>query len=66
MYKEIGLLQTWANDSELSKTAEQLLEIRVKELKYLNASSYTSISDEIYDGYKALEQYLQEISRFPA
>lgn len=66
MYNEIALLQGWANDIELKSVAEELLEIRVKELKYLNASSYATVSDEIYNGHKALEQYLQEISRFPA
>ena len=66
MYEEIALLQKWANDDKLKNVAEQLLEIRVKELKYLDASRYASVSNEIYNGYQALEHYLQEISRFPA
>ena len=36
----------------------------VKELKFLEASRYASISNEIYNGYKALDQYLKEISKF--
>ena len=66
MYEELALLQKWANDPKLKADAEQLLEIRVKELKFLDASHYASVSNEIYNGYLALEHYLQEISRFPA
>lgn len=65
MYEEIALLQKWANDDKLKEDAEKLLEIRIKELKFLNASCYASISNEIYNGYMALEHYLLEISRFP-
>ncbi len=66
MYEELALLQKWSVDSKLKDDAEKLLEIRVKELKFLDASRYASISNEIYNGYMALEHYLQEISRFPA
>ncbi len=66
MYEELALLQKWAADENLKEDAEALLEIRVKELKFLDASRYASISNEIYNGYMALEHYLQEISRFPA
>lgn len=65
MYEEIALLQKWASDDKLKDDAEKLLEIRVKELKFLDASRYAGISNEIYNGYMALEHYLQEISRFP-
>lgn len=65
MYEELELLQNWASDSNLKEDAEKILEIRVKELKYLDASHYASVSNEIYNGYMALEHYLQEISRFP-
>ena len=66
MYEEIALLQKWANDENLKSDAEKLLEIRVKELKFLEASRYATVSNEIYNGYMALEHYLLEISRFPA
>lgn len=66
MYEEIALLQKWANEPSLKDDAEKLLDIRVKELKFLDASRYAGISNEIYNGYMALENYLQEISRFPA
>lgn len=66
MYEELALLQKWANseDENLRADSENILIIRVKELKYLEASRYVSISNEIYNGYKALEQYLKEISKF--
>ncbi len=65
MYEELALLQKWATDEKLKDDAEKLLEIRVKELKFLDASRYATVTNEIYNGYMALEHYLQEISRFP-
>ena len=66
MYNELGLLQKWSlsEDANLRDVADNILLIRVKELKFLEASRYASISNEIYNGYKALEQYLKEISKF--
>ncbi len=66
MYNELTLLQKWAlsEDKQLSKDSDEILAIRVRELKFLEGSSYASISNEIYNGYKALVQYLREISKF--
>ena len=66
MYNELTLLQKWSmsDDSKLREESDTILQIRVNELKYLEASSYASISNEIYNGYKALLQYLKEISKF--
>jgi len=66
MYNELSLLQKWSasGSNEEKEVADNLLLIRVKELKFLESSSYASISNEIYNGYKALQQYLKEISRF--
>ena len=66
MYDELALLKKWSasDDNELKDAADNILLIRVKELKFLEASRYASISNEIYNGYKALEQYLKEISKF--
>ena len=66
MYNELALLQKWAlsNDAILRIDSENILNIRVKELKFLEANRYATISNEIYNGYKALEQYLREISKF--
>ena len=59
-------MRKWSasDDENLRNVADNILLIRVKELKFLEASRYASISNEIYNGYKALEQYLKEISKF--
>jgi hypothetical protein len=64
MYEELALLQKWASDEKLKTDANENLEIRTKELKYLSASRYVCISNEIYRGYTALEQYFEEISKY--
>ena len=66
MYNELTLLQKWsmAEDEQLKQDSDNILQIRVNELKYLEASCYASVSNEIYSGYKALAQYLREISKF--
>jgi hypothetical protein len=66
MYNELEILQKWSNseDAVVRESATNILLIRVKELKFLEASRYASISNEIYNGYRVLEQYLKEISKF--
>ena len=66
MFEELTLLQQWSvsSDENLQKDADTILQIRVKELKYLEASRYATVSNEIYNGYKALEKYFEEISKF--
>lgn len=66
MYEELALLQKWAvsSDETLRKDSDEILEIRTKELKYIIATSYASISNEIYKGYIALENYFIEISKY--
>lgn len=66
IYEELALLQRWAKseDENLKSDSDNILQIRVKELKFLEANRYTNISNEIFDGYKAMEQYLKEISKF--
>ena len=63
---ELAYLKKWAVSSNelLRKDADTLLQIRCKELKYIVASRYSSITDEIHNGYKALERYFEEISKF--
>ena len=60
---ELENIKKWANsdDTILQKHAEQLFEIRVKELKYLHTTKYFPTS-EFYDGYKALEKYLEFVA----
>lgn len=64
--EELAYLKKWATSSNelLRKDADNLLQIRCKELKFLVASRYASITDELYNGYKALERYFEEISKF--
>jgi hypothetical protein len=64
MYEELSLLQKWALDDKLKNDSDAILEIRTKELKYIVATSYASISNEIYKGYLALENYFVEISKY--
>lgn len=61
--KEITQLKNWAvsmND-ELRADSEAILEIRVKELKFMLSNNYTKKSNEMYKGYEALEAYLTNI-----
>ena len=66
MYEELTLLQKWSmsDDENLKKDSDAILEIRTKELKYIVATSYANISNEIYRGYLALENYFIEISKY--
>ena len=64
--EELSYLKKWSTSSNelLRKDADALLQIRCKELKYIVASRYATITDEIHNGYKALERYFEEISKF--
>ncbi len=64
--EELAYLKKWSTSSNelLRKDADALLQIRCKELKYIVASRYSTITDEIHNGYKALEKYFEEISKF--
>ncbi len=63
---ELAYLKKWSVSSNelLRKDADQLLQIRCKELKYIVASRYATVTNELYNGYKALERYFEEISKF--
>ena len=64
--EELSLLKKWSISFEnnLKNDADEILQIRAKELKFLIASRYVSITSEIYSGYKALERYFEEISKY--
>lgn len=64
MYEELALLQQWSQDENMKDISESILEIRAKELKYIVATGYGVISDEIYKGYVVLENYFNEISKY--
>lgn len=64
--EELAYLKKWAfsSNEDLSRDADEIIQIRAKELKYIVASKYSALSDEVYDGYKALERYFEEITKF--
>lgn len=64
--EEIELLKRWSMslEDELKTDSDRILEIRLNELKYLSACRYTIISNEIYNGYLALEKYFEDISKY--
>jgi len=66
MYEELAILQKWSSspDVQLKHDADEILEIRSRELKYIDANRYANISNEIYKGYVALEHYFEEISKY--
>ena len=64
--EELTYLKRWSvsQDENLRKDADQIIQIRCKELKYILASGYAANTNELYNGYKALERYFEEISKF--
>lgn len=64
--EEIELLKKWSMslDEKLKSDSDRILEIRLNELKYLTACRYTLISNELYNGYMALEKYFEDISKY--
>ena len=64
--EELSFLKRWSMSLEknLRADANEIIQIRAKELKFLVASRYVSLTSEIYSGYKALERYFEEISKY--
>lgn len=64
--EELAYLKKWASSSNelLSQDANEIIQIRGKELKFMVASKYSGLSEEVYDGYKALERYFEEITKY--
>ena len=64
--EELSLLKkwSWSLDDNLKNDADRIIEIRLKELKYLAACRYTIITNELYNGYLALEKYFEDISKY--
>lgn len=63
---DIALLKKWSTslNDKVRCDAEEILKIRVKELKFLLSSKYATSANEIFNGYKALDCYLEEITKF--
>ena len=64
--EELSFLKRWSMSLEknLRSDADEIIQIRAKELKFLAASRYVSLSSEMYCGYRALEKYFEEISKY--
>ncbi len=63
--KQIEQLKNWANGGDilLGVYANELFEIRIKELKFLRLSMNSNRSIEFQEGYKALEKYIEYIAK---
>lgn len=63
---EIEFLKKWSvsENKELRHDADKIIVIRAKELKNITASAYANIPNEMYNGYKAIEKYFEEITKF--
>lgn len=64
--KELELMRSMsANENEETRNdADELIKIRTKELKYIVASRYSSLHNELHNGYVAMERYFEEISKY--
>jgi len=64
--EEIVFLKKWSfsKSSELQEAADNIIKIRAKELKYLIATKYVNITNNIYNGYKVIEKYFEDISKY--
>ena len=63
--KQIEQLKSWANSGDilLGAYANELFEIRIKELKYIRLTVTSGRSIEFQDGYKAFEKYIEYIAK---
>ena len=63
---QLALLKSWSMSTEdkLRNDSDTLLQIRVKELKCILSNKYALATNEIYNGYKAIDVYLNEMNKF--
>ena len=66
--QELALLKQWSTSTndELRADSDEILRIRVKELKFMLSNNYTVNSNEVFKGYKAIETYLKNINSYCA
>lgn len=64
--EELVFLKKWSdsNEARLRDASDNIIEIRARELKHLISSSFRDVTDETYNGYKALERYFEVITRY--
>lgn len=63
---EIQKLKDWSisTDDKLREDSNELMKIRIKELKFILSNNYTTNTNEINKGYKAFETYLINITNY--
>lgn len=61
MFRELETLIEWAKNGDAIKRmhSDNIFEIRVKELKFLQANNSILKLGELYDGYSVLEKYIE-------
>lgn len=66
MEQELEFLRKWSSerDEDLRAAADSVILLRSKELKHLIATNYISVKRNLHDGYKVLDRYFQEISKY--
>lgn len=64
MNRQLEQLKNWSNSGDilLSTYANELFEIRIKELKYMRSSISSNRATEFEEGWKALEKYIDYIA----
>jgi len=64
--EELSLLKKWyySRNPEIQRASDRIISIRVKELRNLIATNYVSITNDLYNGYNALEKYFENISKY--
>lgn len=65
IHDELGFLKKWSysRNRDLQEAADRIIQIRAKELKYHIATRFVNVKKN-FDGYKTLEKYLEEISKY--
>ena len=63
---ELVFLKRWSysRNSDLQEEADNIIKCRCKELKYLIATNYVNITNKVYNGYKILTKYFEDISKY--
>ena len=64
MFRELETLIDWTNNGDAIKRqhSDKIFEIRVKELKFLQANNSLLSMGELYNGYTILEKYIEYLA----
>jgi len=63
---ELAFLQSGSisMNTVLRQDCDEIIKIRAKELRFLAASKYATVSNEMFNGYLAIEKYFEMISSY--